>query len=177
MQRFVAEPWCLVGSLMDVIERYDALRQVRSHLKLFALVDGLGYEQLYGDQLQSGYGRYALFEGAPDAALSAAGPWLVDATQADELRAQLLATQAKAPYVSWLLAEMPAHGLAQLLQLKLDVQLPGGGTALLRFYDPRVLKGLALTLNPSQREDFFGRIVEWHFMCDGQPYRIGRADA
>ena len=162
---------------MEVIERFDALRQTRPHLKLFALVDGLGYEQIAGGPLQAGAGRYALLDGTPDAALASAGPWLLDANEDDPGRAKLLATQAQVPYVSWLLVEMPLHGLAQLLQLKLDATLPSGDMGLLRFYDPRVLKSLALTLTAQQREDFFGHIVEWHFMCDGQPYRIGRADA
>ena len=42
---------------MNVFGRYEALRQTRSHLKLFALVDGLGYEQLEGVRLQTGPGR------------------------------------------------------------------------------------------------------------------------
>lgn len=162
---------------MNVIERYETLRQTRSHLRLFALVDGLGYEQLKGEPLQTGAGRCALFEGTPDAALSSAGPWLIDAAQDDELREHLLATQSRTPHVSWMLAEVPLHGLAQLLQLKLDARLPDGTLALLRFYDPRVLKSLALTLTPAQREEFFAHIHEWHFMCDGQALRIGRADA
>jgi Domain of unknown function (DUF4123) len=177
MRHHAAVPWCLVDSSRDVIERYEALLKTRSHMKLFALVDGLGYEQLKGEHLQVGPGRYALFEGTPDAALSLVGPWLVDASQDDELRGHLLATQATTPYVSWLLAEMPLHGLVQLLQLRLDARLPDGGTALLRFYDPRVLKGLSLTLTPAQREEFFAHIHEWHFMCDGQALVIGRADA
>lgn len=162
---------------MNAFGRYEALRQTRSHLKLFALVDELGYEQVEGARLQTGPGRCALFEGTPDAALASAGPWLVDAAEDEELRTHLIAAEANAPCVSWLLAEVPLHGLIQLLQLKLDVKLPDGTMALLRFYDPRVLKSLALTLTPEQREAFFGHIVEWHFMCDGQPYRIGRADA
>ena len=162
---------------MAVIERFHALRQTRAHLQLFSLVDGLRYAQIAGRPLQAGPGRCALLEGTSDAALASAGPWLLDANEDDPVRAKLLATQSQVPCVSWLLAEMPLHGLAQLLQLKLDVALPGGEIGLLRFYDPRVLKSLALTLTPQQREGFFGHIVEWHFMCNGQPYRIGRADA
>lgn len=161
---------------MEVVERYGALRQTRPHLKLFALVDGVGFEQQRGERLQAAAGRYALFEGTPDAALASAGPWLVDAAEEEELCGFLLATQS-VPYVSWLMAEAPLHGLAQLLQLKLDAKLPDGGVALLRFYDPRVLKGLAVMLTPAQRREFFEHIVEWHFMCDGQDFWIGGAHA
>jgi hypothetical protein len=162
---------------MNVIERYEVHRRTRSHLKLFALLDGLGYEQVTGERMKAGSGRCALFEGTPDEPLASAGPWLLDASQDDAARSKMLATHEEVPYVSWLLVEMPLHGLAQLLQLRLDARLPDGSTALLRFYDPRVLKSLALTLTAPQREEFFGHILEWHFVCDGQPYRIGRADA
>lgn len=162
---------------MNVVERHESLRQRQPHLRLFALVDGLGYQRLAGEPIEAGPGRFALFEGTPDAPLAAAGPWLVDIEQDDVIRDHLLATQADEPYVSWLLAELPPRGLAQLLQLKLDARLPDSTVALLRFYDPRVLKSLAVTLTPAQREDFFGHIQEWHFMCDGQALRIGRADA
>lgn len=162
---------------MNVVEHYESLHQDHPHLRLFALVDGLGYERLAGEPFEAGPGRYALFEGTPDAPLAAAGPWLVDVEQEGAIRDHLLATQASEPYVSWLLAELPPHGLVQLLQLKLDARLPDGTMALVRFYDPRVLKSLALTLTPAQREDFFAHIHEWHFMCDGQALRIGRADA
>lgn len=166
-----------MGSQPTAQERYQALRSARPHLRLFALVDGLEYKRLHGAPLEAGPGLTALFEGTPDAALAPAGPWLADTDQEQKLSKQLVETETKAPCVSWLLAEMPLHGLAQLLQLKLDVRLPDGSTALLRFYDPRVLESLALTLTPQQREEFFGHILEWHFMCDGKRHRIGRPDA
>ena len=43
--------------------------------------------------------------------------------------------------------------LGQLLQLRLDVNLPDGRSALLRFWDPRVLVNLARTLDGAQREE------------------------
>lgn len=162
---------------MRALERFHELSEARPHLRLYALVDGLLYEQTHGDRLVSAGGRIALLSGTPDEALAYAGPWLIDCEGEASLLEVLAASEAEVPYVSWLMSEAGHEGLAQLLQLRMDVQVPGGATALLRFYDPRVLKRLALTLGPQQREDFFGHIIEWHFMSEGQPYRIGRGDA
>jgi Domain of unknown function (DUF4123) len=162
---------------MNVIERFDALKAERPYLLLCALVDGLVFEQVHGRQLESGPGCAALFDGTDDAALAYAGPWAIDAGERRNLCAQLLAQEAAAPQVSWLIAGVPFDGLVQLLRLKLDVLMPDGSAGLLRFYDPRVLYGLATTLTDPQREEFFGHIQEWHFMHNGQALRIGRADA
>jgi hypothetical protein len=162
---------------MSVLDRFDALKADQRHLLLCALVDGLAFEQVHGERMEQGPGCVALFDGTDDAALAYAGPWLVDAAQHQELRDQLLAHEATAPQVSWLIAGVPFDGLVQLLRLKLDVRMPDSSTGLLRFYDPRVLYSLATTLTDRQREEFFGHIHEWHFMHNGQALRIGRADA
>lgn len=162
---------------MDILARHHALKQNRPYLRLFALVDGLGFEQLHGEPLTRSASRFALFDGTPDQALAAAGPWLVDCEHDEALRDTLLASQRARPHVSWPMAEMSIDGLSQLFQLRLDASLPDGSTALLRFYDPRVLKSLALALTASQREAFFGPIIEWHFVVDDQSLRIGREDA
>jgi Domain of unknown function (DUF4123) len=162
---------------MSVMERFDALKAERPHLLLCALVDGLVFEQVHGQRLEPSSGCAALFDGTDDAALAYAGPWAVDAGEQRDLCDQLLAQEAAAPQVSWLIAGVPFDGLVQLLRLKLDVRLPDGSIGLLRFYDPRVLYSLATTLTDHQREEFFGHVHEWHFMHNGQALRIGRADA
>jgi hypothetical protein len=162
---------------MTVLDRFEALKVQQPHLLLYALVDGLVFEQLHGKPIQPDAGCAALFAGTEDAALAAAGPWLVDAALQPDLNSRLLAQEASAPLVSWLIADAPFDGLVQLLRLKLDVRLPDGSIGLLRFYDPRVLNSMATTLTAPQREDFFGHIHEWHFMHNGQAQRIGRADA
>lgn len=160
---------------MSALERFEALKAQQAHLLLFALVDGLAFEQTHGEPMQHEMGCAALFAGTEDAALAGAGPWLVDAALQSELCERLRAQEATAPVVSWLITGVPFDGLVQLLRLKLDVRLPDGSIGLLRYYDPRVLYGLANTLTGPQREDFFGHIHEWHFMHNGQALRIGRA--
>jgi len=119
-----------------------------------------------------------LFAGTPDAALAHAGPWLVEAACADEaLLAELATLEHEAPALVWLIAPQDQEGLAQLLQLRLDVRLPDGRSALLRFWDPRVLVNLARTLDAAQREEFFGLIHEWHLLHEGRRMWIGRHHA
>jgi len=50
--------------------------------------------------------------------------------------------------VTWLIAEADLRGLAHLLQLRLDVRLPDGRIALLRFWEPRVLANLVNVFAP-----------------------------
>lgn len=162
---------------MTVLDRFDALKEAQPNLLLYALVDGLVFEQIQGKSLAVGAGCDPLFAGTEDAALAAAGPWLIDATERADLRDALLAEEARAPIVSWLISDVPFGGLVQLLKLKLNVRLPDRSIGLLRFYDPRVLYGLATTLTAPQRAEFFAHIQEWHFMHNGRALRIGRADA
>ena len=131
-------------------------------------------------RLQAGRGLFPLFAGTPDAALAHAGPWLVDTALAGEAMVAELATlERDAPSLTWLIAPQDLEGLGQLLQLRLEVRLPDGRSALLRFWDPRVLVHLARTLDAAQREEFFGLIHEWHLLHEGRRMRIGRhyADA
>ena len=86
----------------------------------------------------------------------------------------LAALEQTSPAVTWLIAQQNLDGLAQLLQLNLDTELPDGRTALLRFWDPRVLFNLAELLEPGQREMFFAHIHEWHLLHKGQRTWIGR---
>lgn len=162
---------------MSVLDRFAALKAQEPHLLLYALIDGLVFEQQMGQQVEHAPGCAALFAGTEDAALAAAGPWLISAALQPDLCHRLRTQEDRAPLVSWLVAGVPFDGLVQLLRLKLDVRLPDGRIGLLRFYDPRVLYSLATTLTGPQREDFFGHIHEWHFMHNGQALRIGRADA
>jgi Domain of unknown function (DUF4123) len=163
--------------LAPVMARFEALKTQQPHLVLCALLDGLAYEQARGQRLETDAGCTALLDGTEDAALAYAGPWVVDAEQQPKLCSDQLGQDDLTPHVSWLIAGVPFDGLVQLLQLKLDVRLPDGTVGLLRFYDPRVLYGLATTLTTAQRADFFGHIVEWHFMHNGKAMRIGHADA
>ncbi len=60
------------------------------------------------------------------------------------------------------------------MQLRLNTRLPDGRTALLRFWDPRVLVSLAQLLDEVQRVEFFAHIEEWHLLDNGKRAWIGR---
>ena len=164
--------------MLDVQSRLEKLHHTMPALRLYALVDGVQYQAQLCKQLHPGVGLFPLFAGTPDAALAHAGPWLVDTTIANKASiAELITLERDAPSVTWLIAPQDLEGLGQLLQLRLDVQLPDGRSALLRFWDPRVLVNLARTLDGAQREAFFGYIHEWHLLHEGRRVWIGRQDA
>lgn len=164
--------------MREVQSRWEQLRDTLPALRLYALVDGVQYQTHLCKRLQAGPGRFPLFAGTPDAALAHAGPWLVEAASADEaMRAELAALEHEAPSLIWLMAPQDPEGLVQLLQLRLDVRLPDDRSALLRFWDPRVLLNLARTLDAAQREEFFGLIHEWHLWHEGRRMWIGRHHA
>ncbi len=161
--------------VIDVNERLAELRQNCAALRLYALVDGLQYQDRRGLRLAAQNGYRPLFAGTPDEPLSHAGPWLVDAETAGKEHIDDLARlEFEAPAVTWLIAPQTLEGLAQLMQLRLNTRLPDGRTALLRFWDPRVLVSLAQLLDEVQRVEFFAHIEEWHLLDNGKRAWIGR---
>jgi hypothetical protein len=167
-----------VISDLDVGERLTQLRQGMPALRLYALVDGAQYQTCRGEPLEPHTGLYPLFSGTPDAALAHAGPWLVDVDQLEEaFTATLARLEKQAPAVTWLIAVQDLQGLGQLLQLNIDMQLPDGRVAMLRFWDPRVLVSLAEVLGPEQSAAFFAHIHEWHLLHNQKRVWIGRQDA
>jgi len=160
---------------IDVTLRLAELRQNFAGLRLYALVDGVQYQEHRSERLTFQPGFRALFAGTPDEPLAHAGPWLVDTAEVgDEQTDDLAQLEREAPAVTWLIAPQDLEGLAQLLQLRLDTKLPDGRTALLRFWDPRVLVSLAQLLDEAQRGEFFAHIEEWHLLHNGKRAWIGR---
>lgn len=153
----------------DVSERLAYLQREHSGLRLYCLLDGAQYLARTGRQYASNAGAVALFEGTPDAALAFAGPWLIDAASAaSELIEEMVAFERASDGVSWLIAYQDRDGLAQLLRLHIEAELPGGRRALVRFWDARVLANLTQVLDPDQRRGLFGHIFEWHLLLDRQ---------
>lgn len=160
--------------MIDVIERLTLLQQDTDALRLFALVDGVQYQTHRGEPIADKSEFYSLFKGTQDEALAHAGPWLVDTENLDEaFISDLAKLEREAPAVTWMITSQSLEGLAQLLQLNLDMRMPDGRTALLRFWDPRVLVSLAEVLSPEQRQTFFGHIREWHLLCKGKRAWVG----
>ncbi|OWY28897.1 DUF4123 domain-containing protein [Herbaspirillum robiniae] len=148
-------------------------------MHLHALVDGLQYQEHFaGEPLGAQPDALALLRGTADSALADAGPWLIDLqTAGAALITQIERLELAAHAVTWLIAPLDIEALAAMLRQRLDVQLPDGRTAMLRFWDPRVLATIAQDMNDDQRRQFFGDIVEWHLLLDGRRVHIGRHHA
>lgn len=162
----------------DIQQRYTLLKSSRAELALHVLVDGLQYEQCRGEALAPDTGTIALFDGTGDAPLAHAGPWLVAVEQASPASVAAMAELEQAsPAVSWLISTQPLEALAQHLRERIDVRAPDGRTALLRYWDTRVMVGLSELMSPAQRQDFFIGIEEWHLLDNGRRRWIGRHHA
>ncbi|MFP5390736.1 MAG: DUF4123 domain-containing protein [Gammaproteobacteria bacterium] len=164
--------------MADLFERFHSLKQHNETLRFYALVDGFQYTEYTRQRIQyrRGVNRPLLLR-TEDEPLMHAGPWLIDVLESTDELSVIQALEFAVPSVSWMITSVDLEGLAQLLQLKLDAELPDGRKALLRFYDPRVLGNLARTLNADQRDEFFYLIDEWHFMYQGKRVMIGRSHA
>jgi Domain of unknown function (DUF4123) len=163
---------------MDVLDRYRQLLQQQTHLRLYALVDGLQYELANNARIEPDQGyNEALFNGTEDEPLAHAGPWLFDLTYNQIDLPDLAQLELTNPAVSWLITPLDLPGLADVLRLKLHAELPNGDQALLRFYDPRVLVNLYNVMDAAQKTAFFQFIDEWHFSRNGQRVWTGRANA
>jgi hypothetical protein len=143
---------------------------------LHVLVDGFHYAEMdFAERLADQPGAWGLFGGTEEESLIDSGPWLLAVQwQSEAFCQQLLALESGRPSVSWLYAALGTAELAQQLQARLNFHLPDGRSALVRYWDPRVLATLARRLDEAQRMSFFDSIREWHFLLDGHPVHIGR---
>lgn len=163
--------------MLDVQDRYLRLLERRRELRLYALIDGHQYEQHGGRRIAPSSASRALFVGTEDAPLAHAGPWLHDIDRCPGAIEEFAVLEQARPAVSWLITPVDLEGLAQLLQVRLDAELPDGRKALVRFYDPRVLGNLFKVMDAEQCAEFFHLIDEWHFLIDGRRVWMGRDDA
>lgn len=148
---------------------------LESEVYLHALVDGLQYEQLFDKEITYlNRVNAPLFREFGDAAIAFAGPWLFDLEQADEWFNEFSELEQAKPAVSWLITALPLDKLTIHLQQQLNVELPDGRIALLRYYDPRVLHKLSAVFTDSQLDHFTRGIINWLYQFDGQIYSFGK---
>lgn len=158
------------------IENYLAQRQAQTSIpvRLYALIDALLYTRVpNATPMERSAATVALFDGTPDTSLADAGPWLIDVEQASiTMRRTLSELAASADGVSWLISAYPFRALAQELRERLDVRMPDGRTALLRFYDARLIGDIAGLLSFSQRVEFFVSTFDWLVEINGALTRV-----
>lgn len=154
------------------IEEYLAARQQQTPypLRLYGLVDGLLYVEIATDQvLFRSTSCVALFDGTPDEALANSGPWLLDCTgDRDSHMASLQRLGDSAVGCLWIVSGYAMDDLAVALRARLNVRMPDGSTALLRYYDARITDDIAALLTPAQRTAFFEPAQDWLVQRNGQ---------
>ncbi|MGH8782075.1 DUF4123 domain-containing protein [Paraburkholderia sp.] len=160
-----------------VLESYFSARQseISIPIHLYALFDGLHYAELEDAPMLERHpsGAIALFDGTRDASLADAGPWLVAYEYLGPEARDALARLASGPEgVNWLISAYAMNHLASELKERLDTRLPDGRTALLRYYDTRVMRHLAPLLGVSERLDFFFPTFDWWLEFDGQAMKV-----
>lgn len=158
------------------IEQYFVQRQAQVSLpvRLYGLVDALLYERASGSPLlERSTSAIALFDGTPDASLVNAGPWLIDFGQTSQVvRQSLFNLGANSEGTSWLISAYPFDALADELRGRLNARMPDGRTALLRFYDARLIEDIAGLLSLAQRIQFFVPTFDWLVQIAGELTRV-----
>lgn len=148
-----------------------------SDVSVFALVDGLQYERFTGDELQIIPDvAFPLFNIWPDSRIAFAGPWLIRMNAAMEMREQLEALEAALPGVSWIVSGSTPEEQVAHLRRYMNVGLPDGEAALLRFQDPRVQVRLGATLNSQQHREMTDLMREWLTVVDGKVWSFKQRD-
>ncbi|HBR4755296.1 TPA: DUF4123 domain-containing protein [Klebsiella pneumoniae] len=136
---------------------------------LYALVDGLQYERYFGEGLSVPQpAAMPLFDTWPDSRIAFAGPWIIQMSCAMDISEKLRHLEAALPSVSWILSSSALTELVVHLKKNMNVGLPGGRTAFLRFQDPRVQVRLAAMLNDLQHQALTGVMQEWLTIVDGK---------
>lgn len=142
-------------------------------LSLFALVDGLQFERYFGHELETLRDAILpLFDKYPDSRIAFAGPWLIDMQKSMAFREKLTALEQHLPAISWLLSARSLSELLDHFQKNMNIVLPDGRVALLRFQDPRVQTRLGEQLDESQHQAFTRDITEWYSTVEGQVYSL-----
>ncbi|KVT53058.1 hypothetical protein WK53_07905 [Burkholderia ubonensis] len=155
---------------MTVVERFRTYPNRHfDAMRVYALVDGLQYQQHTGQQLEPIDDiAVSLFAGTTDIALAHAGPWLIYTKDAQGRIAELDALETARPGVVWLFASADLETLAGKMRPHLSVRLSNSKSAMLRFWDPRVLHELNQSLQSKQERALFKTAREWLYLNEGQ---------
>ena len=85
-----------------------------------------------------------------------------------DFRDKLCELEATLPSVSWIVSSSTLAELAAHFRKNMNIGLPDGRAALLRFQDPRVQVRLATMLNDLQHQKLTGLMQEWLTRVDGK---------
>ncbi|WP_075183695.1 DUF4123 domain-containing protein [Pantoea sp. 1.19] len=144
-----------------------------SDVALFALVDGLQYERYFGEELSAQHPAVIpLFDTWPDSRIAFAGPWIFRMNSMMGSGKKLCELEAALPSVSWMVSSSTLTELAVHFRKNMNIGLPDGRTALLRFQDPRVQVRLGAMLDGQQHRELTELIQEWLTAIDGKIWSL-----
>ncbi|KOY60344.1 DUF4123 domain-containing protein [Photorhabdus heterorhabditis] len=142
-------------------------------VRLYALVNGLQYERCFGEEINYIAGiNNPLFRHYPDSKIAFAGPWLFDMEYAHQWQDKLSTLEETSPAVSWLLTSLSLDKLTRHLVPYLNIQLSAKQTALLRFYDPRILHLIRDIFSHEQLSAFMQGINAWVYQHNSTYYSV-----
>ncbi|WP_434526123.1 DUF4123 domain-containing protein [Photorhabdus asymbiotica] len=157
----------------ELQKKWSEYREMHHEMKWYALVNGLQYERHFTEEIKYIDGtNNPLFRQYPDAKIAFAGPWLFDMAYAESWEEKLFELEKVAPSVSWLHTTLSLDKLTRHLENYLNVELETGETALLRFYDPRILHQIRNIFSPEQLSAFTDGIHEWVYSFDNNDYFV-----
>lgn len=119
-----------------------------------------------------GHPARSLFENQPEHALGDAAPWLVQVDGNPGMAGWLPALDLEAGAVTWLESPADFGRLYQHLQRQLDLRMPDGSLALLRYWDGRVFRRLLRVLDAEQKRELLGPIEQWQVTVDDRLYAL-----
>lgn len=151
--------------------RFAALSGHLPDLRVYVLVDGIQYKRWAGKNIEpQDAAILSLFEGTEDEPLAHAGPWLMNVLVSEQYAEVVATLEKNDPGVVWLIADGEIESLAAKLRRRLNARLPDGRELLLRFWDPRALNSLYMSIQPDIRREFFSDALEWHYMFAGKRF-------
>lgn len=110
----------------------------------------------------------SLFTETPEADHSSIGPWLVLQPSGDYFQHWIRGIQMLSPNaLTFITSPHPFRDAYMHLQRLLNLKLSNGSSALLRYYDPRVMAQLQRVLTTDQLRTLMGPFVEWQ-TCQGR---------
>jgi hypothetical protein len=107
-----------------------------------------------------------LFSGSPGESAVEAAPLLLDLQTPWQLAwlQWLQDVCRESSSLTLLHSALDLSALARSLKRRLEVMLPDGVPALLRYFDTRILESLYQTLEPEQKKSFFGIAACWQWL-------------
>ena len=149
----------------------------------FALVDCAAAAEragtLHHHVSTAGLQHRCLFEGQPEAAHAHAAPWLIELPVSgiqQPVDHWLASLEQKVAGLTLLASRVPFEPLFVHLQQQLDIALPDGSLALMRFYDPRAWLRYCQVLSVPQQLELLGPVLEWQVTLQGQSHTLLSAD-